>query len=81
MFQEHSVGGSNPPAPTLGGIMDRRLMVKVKEQMQPVRTYCDECGKEHEFRYSHLKLDKGNRYHVYVGIGCYQEHLVRIVHE
>lgn len=54
--------------------MDKRLMMKVSEQ-SPLVLDCEACGQKHVFRYSHLKLDKGKRYAVYVGVPCFAEHL------
>jgi len=63
---------------TLRNSMDERQMVKVRDQVQPLTLNCKECGKRHIFRYSHLKLDKGKRYSVYVGVPCFAEYLEEI---
>jgi len=57
--------------------MDERLMIKVKDQSKVL--YCPECKEEHKFRYSHLKLAKGKRYSVYIGVNCYTEYLGQIL--
>ena len=64
--------------PGQGGDMDERLMVKVKDQVPPITLECEGCGQKHIFRYSHLKLDEGRRYSVFVGVPCFTEHLEEI---
>ena len=64
--------------PWFGGFVDERLMTTVAKQVPPITRGCDSCGQKHIFRYSHLKLDKGKRYSVYIGVPCYTEYMEKI---
>jgi len=58
--------------------MDKRQMVRVKDQVPVRNLYCAKCNRFHDFNYSHVKISGGRTFVVYYGLGCFEEYLVQV---